>query len=67
MDLKKQEELEKALKIAQFMKDAQGKLKKVNNYSGIGAAVRTMIDGGVVKTNYPSDDYLTRDDDPDNN
>ena len=62
MDLKKQAELDKALKIAQFMKDAQGKLKKVNNYSGIGAAVRTMIDGGVVKTNYPSDDYLKDED-----
>ena len=62
MDLKKQDELDKALKIAQFMKDAQGKLKKVNNYSGIGAAVRTMIDGGVVKTNYPSDDYLKDED-----
>ena len=62
MDLKKQDELEKALKIAQLMKDAQGKLKKINNYSGIGAAVRTMIDGGVVKTNYPSDDYLKEED-----
>lgn len=37
------DELGKALKIAQFMKDTQGNLKKVNNYSGIGAAVRTMI------------------------
>ena len=45
------DELDKALKIAQFMKDTQGNLKKVNNYSGIGAAVRTMIEGGVVKTN----------------
>ena len=59
---RKEEEMEKAIKIAQFMKDAQGKLKKVNNYSGIGAAVRTMIDGGVVKTNYPSDDYLKEED-----
>ncbi len=67
MDLKKQDELDKALKIAQFMKDAQGKLKKVNDYSGIGAAVRTMVDGGKVKLDFPSDDYLTGDNDTDNN
>ena len=39
------DELDKALKSAQFMKDTQGNLKKVNNYGGIGAAVRTMIEG----------------------
>ena len=62
MDFKKQDELDKALNIAQSMKDAQGKLKKVNNYSGIGAAVRTMIDEEVVKTNDPTDDYLKEED-----
>ena len=37
-------------------------IKNVNNYSGIGAAVRTMIDGEVVKTNDPTDDYLKEED-----
>ena len=64
----KKKDLEKAIKVANFMKDAQGKLKKVNDWSGLRAAVRTMIDGGQVKLDFPSDEYLERgEDDTDTN
>ena len=56
-------DIEKAIKVANFMRDRQGKLKRTNDWSGISAAVRTMIDGGQVKLNFPSDDYLTKDKD----
>ena len=56
------EEEEREIKRVSFLKDVTGRLKRTNDYSGIGAAVRSMIDGGVVKTNYPSDDYLKKDD-----
>ena len=50
------------------MRDRQGKLKRTNDWSGISAAVRTMIDGGQVRLDFPSDDYLkTNEDDTDNN
>ena len=64
----KKKDIEKAIKVANFMRDRQGKLKRTNDWSGISAAVRTMIDGGQVKLNFPSDDYLTKGkDDPDIN
>ena len=48
------------------MRDRKGKLKRTNDWSGISAAVRTMIDGGQVKLDFPSDDYLkTNQDDTD--
>ena len=56
------EEEEREIKRVSFLKDVTGRLKRTNDYSGIGAAVRSMIDGGVVKTNYPSDDYLKEED-----
>ena len=59
----KKKDIEKAIKVANFMRDRQGKLKRTNDWSGISAAVRTMIDGGQVKLNFPSDDYLTKDKD----
>ena len=64
----KKRDIEKAIKVANFMKDAQGKLKKVNDWSGLRASVRTMIDGGQVKLDFPSDEYLERgEDDTDTN
>ena len=53
----------KSVKAVSFLKDITGKLKRTNDYSGIGAAVRSMIDGGKVKMDFPSDEYLTRDED----
>ena len=47
------DDIEKALRVANFMKDEVGKLKgKVRNYSGLKAAFESelYIDGGVVKT-----------------
>ena len=44
---------EKALRVAQYIKDEVKRLKgKVRDYSGINAALKTelYIDGGVVKT-----------------
>lgn len=59
----KKKDIEKAIKVANFMRDRQGKLKRTNDWSGISAAVRTMIDGGQVKLDFPSNDYLTKDED----
>ena len=46
-------DIEKALRVANFIKDEAKKLKgKVRNYSGLKAAFESelYIDGGVVKT-----------------
>ena len=63
MAIDKKTNVEKAIKVANFMRDRQGKLKRTNDWSGISAAVRTMIDGGQVRLDFPSDDYLTRNED----
>ena len=63
MAIDKNNKVEKAIKVANFMRDRQGKLKRTNDWSGISAAVRTMIDGGQVRLDFPSDDYLTRNED----
>jgi len=47
------DDVEKALRVANHIKDQAKKLKgKVSNYSGLNAALETelYIDGGVVKT-----------------
>ena len=68
MAIDKKSKLIKAIKVANFMRDRQGKLKRSNDWSGISAAVRTMIDGGQVRLNFPSDDYLkANEDDTDTN
>ncbi len=68
MAINKKTKVDKAIKVANFMRDRQGKLKRTNDWSGISAAVRTMIDGGQVRLDFPSDDYLkTNEDDTGNN
>ena len=62
MNEEQKERFKKSVKAVSFLKDITVKLKRTNDYSGIGAAVRSMIEGGVVKTNYPSDDYLKEED-----
>lgn len=57
-----EEKKEREIKKVSFLKDVTGRLKRTNDYSGIGAAVRSMIDGGVVNTSYASDDYLKEED-----
>ena len=63
MNEEQRERFSKSVKAVCFLKDVTSKLKRTNDYSGIGATVRSMIEGGVVKTNYPSDDYLKEEDD----
>jgi len=63
MNEEQKERFRKSVKAVSFLKDVTGKLKRTNDYSGIGAAVRTMIDGGKVKMDFPSDEYLSRDED----
>ena len=68
MALDKEIKLMKAIQIENFMRDRQGKLKRANDWSGISAAVRTMIDGGQLRLDFPSDDYLkTNENDTDTN
>ena len=47
---------EKAIKLANFVKDIHGKLKKTPNYSGIHAHVRSIVDNGTVRTETHEDD-----------
>ena len=68
MAIDKKTKLMKAIEIANFMRDRQGKLMRTNDWSTLSAAVRTMIDGGQVKLDFLSNDYLTKDkDDTDSN
>ena len=63
-----EEEKKREIKRINFFRDVTGKLKRTTDYSGIGAAVRSMIDGRALKLDFPSDDYLTRkEDDADTN
>ena len=58
-----EEQKEREIKRVSFLKDVTGQLKKTNDYSGIGAAVRSMVEGRALKLDFPSDDYLTRNED----
>ena len=48
--------VEKAIKLANFIKDSMGKLKNIPNYSGIHAHVRSIVDNGKVRTETYEDD-----------
>ena len=50
MAIYKKTNVEKAIKLANFVKDIQGKFKRIPNYSGIHAHVRSIIDNGTVWT-----------------
>ena len=56
MAIDKNINVEKAMKVASFIKDSMGKLKKIPNYSGIHAHVRSIIDNGTVRTETYLDD-----------
>ncbi len=56
MAIDKKNKLEKAMKVARFIKDSMGKLKKILNYSGIHAHVRSIVDNGKVRTETYEDD-----------
>ena len=50
MAIDKKTNVEKAIKVANFVKDIQGKLKRIPNYSGLHAYVRSIVDNGTVRT-----------------
>ena len=56
MAIDKNNKVEKAIKVASFIKDSMGKLKKIPNYSGLHAHVRSIIDNGKVRTEIYDDD-----------
>ena len=49
MSIDKKTNVEKAIIVANFVKDIQGKLKKIPNYSGLHAHVTSIVDNGTVK------------------
>ena len=56
MAIDKKTNVEKATKVTNFVKDIQGKLKRIPNYSGVHAHVRSIVDNGKVKTETYEDD-----------
>ena len=56
MAIDKKTNPEKAMKVASFIKDSVGKLKKILYYSGIHAHVRSIVDNGKVGTETYEDD-----------
>ena len=42
--------VEKAIKVANFVKDIQGKLKRITNYSALQAHFRSIVDNRTVRT-----------------
>ena len=56
MAIIKKNKVEKAIKVASFIKDSMGKLKQIPNYSGIHAHVRSIVDNGTVRTEVYEDD-----------
>ena len=47
---------DKLIKSIQFAQTINGSLKKVNNYSGLVAHVRSIVDNGTVRTETYEDD-----------
>ena len=56
MAIDKKTNPEKAIKVANFLKDSMGKLKRKPNYSGIHAHVRSIVENGKVRTETYEDD-----------
>ena len=56
MTIYKKTKVDKAIKVANFVKDIEGKLKKITNYSGIHAHVRSIVENGKVRTETYEDD-----------
>ena len=50
MAIDKKTNPEKAIKVANFIKDSMDKLKKIPDYSGIHAHVRSIVENGTVRT-----------------
>ena len=56
MGIDKKNKIEKAIKVASFIKDSMVKLKKIPNYSGLHAHFRSIVDNGIVRTEGYADD-----------
>ena len=50
MAIDKKTNPEKTIKVANFIKDSMGKLKQIQNYSGIHAHVRSIVENGTIRT-----------------
>ena len=50
MAIDKKTNVEKAIKVANFVKVIQGKLKRIPNYLGLHAQVRSIVDNSTVRT-----------------
>ena len=50
MAIDKKTNVEKTIKVANFVKCIQGKLKRISNYLGLHAYARTIVDNGTVRT-----------------
>ena len=49
MAIDKKTNVEKAIKVANFVKDIHGKLKRIPNYSVLHAHFRSIVDNGTVE------------------
>ena len=58
MAIDKKTNVEKVIKVANFVKDIQGKLKRIPNYSGLHAYVRSILDNDAVRTETYEDDKI---------
>ena len=56
MTIDKKTKVDKAIKVANFVKDVEGKLKRTPNYSGLNTHVRSIVDNGTVRTKTYEDD-----------
>ena len=56
MEIDKKTNVEKAIKVANFVKHIQGKLKRIPNYSGLHTHVKSIVDNGTVRTETYEDD-----------
>ena len=56
MTIDKKTKVDKAIKVANFVKDIEGKLKRIPNYSGLHTYVRCIVDNGTVRTETYEDD-----------
>ena len=56
MAIDKNNKIDKAIKVANFIKDSMGKLKRTTNYTGLHAHIRSVVDNGTVRTEVYDDD-----------
>ena len=60
MTIDKKTKVDKAIKVANFVKDIEGKLQRIPNYSGLHTHVRSIVDNGTVRTKTYQDDQIRK-------